>query len=137
LLGCGIVLGVLLVPCVLIGGLVGFLAFQAIGAGSVLGTFCDDLRAQRYDAAYALFSTGLRAQLAHDQFIANARDRDAADGPVRACGNPTNSISVANDTATLPITITREQTVQGTLSLVKEGGSWKIAQLDPALLLTS
>jgi hypothetical protein len=135
-LGCGIALGVLLVPCVLIGGLVGWLALQVTGTYSVLNTFCGDLKSRNYDAAYTTFSSGLRNQLSREQFVQVARDRDASDGPVRACGNPNNSVSLVNNTATLPIAITRNQTVQGTLALVKEGGNWKIDQLDPALMLT-
>jgi hypothetical protein len=140
LLGCGIVLGVLLVPCVLIsilvGILFGYLGLALIGTGSVLGTFCGDLKTQSYPAAYDTFSSGLRAQISRDQFVAIAHERDQSDGPVRTCDTPNNSISVVNNTATRPISITRRQTVQGTIGLVKEGNSWKINELDPALQLT-
>jgi hypothetical protein len=133
---CGIIIGVLLIPCALL-AILGVYLFSGIaGTNGTISTFCDDLKAQRYSAAYDTFSTQLQSQVSREQFVAVNTQRDQTDGPVRACGNPQISISLHNNNAYIPLAITRTQTYTGTIHLVHEGNGWKIDAIDPALQLT-
>ena len=133
---CGIIIGVLLIPCALL-TILGIYLFSGIaGTSGTISTFCDDLKTQRYSAAYDTFSTHLQSQVSREQFVVVNMQRDQADGPVRACGNSQNSISLHNGEAFIPLEITRTQTYTGTIHLVHEDNRWKIDAIDPALQLT-
>lgn len=112
-------------------------AKQPIDATQAL---CADLKAQRYDAAYARLSPDYQARMPRDQFLAAARLHDAVDGNVTDCGLPgvTAGLSVnlgGDKTASFGARITRATrgSFEGTVTLVKDGGAWRIDRLDDAL----
>jgi hypothetical protein len=98
--------------------------------------FCNDLKSQRYSAAYDGFSPHLQSRISRDQFISVNLQRDQVDGPVRACGRAQTSISLHNADAFIPLEITRTQTYIGIIQLVHERNRWKLDAIDPALELT-
>jgi hypothetical protein len=136
-IACGIVIGVMLIPCLLLALFGGYLFTHIQGPQSTLTTFCDDLKAQRYGAAYDLFSPQLQGQMPRDGFTQAATRRDQVAGPVRACGVNSGNVSIHNDTVILVVTITRNQASTGDVTLIQVGGDWKLDALDPALGLTS
>jgi hypothetical protein len=133
---CGIIIGVLLIPCALLAFLAIFVFSGIAGTNGTITPFCDDLKTQRYAAAYDTFSTQLQSQVGREQFVAVNAQRDQTDGPIRSCGYAHNSISLHNSASFIPLEITRTQTYTGTVHLVQEGGRWKIDAIDPALQLT-
>ncbi len=132
---CGVVLGVLLVPCLLISLLVGFSTVHVVQAGASLDQFCTDLTARHYDAAYDLLSSGLQAQVSHDSFVQVSRQQDETAGVVRSCQSPRNSISWHNDDVTLQFEIVRKLTYSGTVTLIRQSSGWKINRIDSELAL--
>jgi hypothetical protein len=133
---CGVIIGVLLIPCALL-TILGIYLFSGVaGTSGTISTFCDDVKTQRYSAAYDTFSTRLQSQVSREQFVAVNTQRDQIEGRVQACGNSNNSISLHNGDASIPLEITRTQTYTGTVDLVHEDNRWKIDAIDPALQLT-
>jgi hypothetical protein len=134
---CGIIVGVLLIPCGLLGALAFYLVGGIVGTSGTISTFCGDVEAQRYSAAYDTFSPQLQGRVSRELFVAVNTQRDQIDGPVRACVNLHNSISLHNADAVIPLEVTRTQTYTGTVHLVHQGNRWEIDAIDPALQLTS
>jgi hypothetical protein len=133
---CGIIIGVLLIPCALL-TILGIYLFSGVaGTSGTISTFCGDVKTQRYSAAYDTFSTRLQSQVSREQFVAVNTQRDQTEGRVQACGNSNNSISLHNNDASIPLEITRTQTYTGIVGLVHEDNRWKIDAIDPALQLT-
>lgn len=103
-------------------------------------TFCADLKAQRYAAAYSRFSLTYQARVSKDQFLAELRLHDVVDGQVTACGLPGvaagPAINLGGDkTAVFGARIVRATrgSFEGTIALVKDGDVWRIDRLDDAL----
>lgn len=134
-LACGVVLGVVLVPCLLISVLIGFSAILVVQSGASLDGFCADLTAQRYEAAYDLLSSQLQTQVSHDRFIQVSQQRDETAGVVRRCQSPRTTFSLHNSDVTLPFEMVRNQTYQGAVTLVHQPSGWKINRIDPGLQL--
>ncbi|HEV8190639.1 MAG TPA: hypothetical protein VGP82_04025 [Ktedonobacterales bacterium] len=134
-LACGVVLGVLLVPCLLISLFIGFSVVFVVQSGASLDGFCADLTAQRYDAAHNLLSSQLQAQVRHARFVQVSQQRDEAAGVVRSCQSPRNSFSLHNTDVTLQFEIVRSQTYKGTVTLIHQSSGWKVNRLDPELAL--
>jgi hypothetical protein len=134
-LACGVVLGVVLVPCLIVSLLIGSSVVLVVQSGVSLDGFCADLTAQRYEAAYDLLSSQLQAQVGHDRFIQVSQQRDATAGVVRSCQSPRNTFSLHNTDVTLQFEIVRNQTYRGTVTLVHQPSGWKINRIDPGLQL--
>ncbi len=106
---------------------------------SVASQFCQDLKAQNFDSAYAMLSAKLQAQYDSGQFHQLNETLDAVEGNVTACGTASGSgsyeYSLGSDTATVEAVITRatQGKLQGAINLVSQG-SWKIDALDTSLL---
>lgn len=96
--------------------------------------FCRDEMSQDYTTAYQLFSSALQARTTQDQFVTSSQLRDQSDGIITNC-QLTGAPTVGDSTATLTLSITRATsgTVSGDISLVLEGGQWKIAGIAPQL----
>lgn len=131
----GVILGVLLIPCVCCSFLGGLLLLQVTSSNSTLAAFCQDLMHQHYHDAYDLLSSSLRAQTPLEDFIRINTDRDATLGPIRDCQGSGGSVSVSNDIVTLPMRLTRERVYAGSVTLITENGARHIGALDPTLML--
>jgi hypothetical protein len=96
--------------------------------------FCSDEISQDYTAAYQLFSNALQARMTQDLFVSSSQQRDQSDGIVTSC-RLSGAPDISNSTATLTLRVTRATsgTVSGDISLVIEGGQWKIADIAPQL----
>jgi hypothetical protein len=110
-----------------------------VGAATVAGTFCGDLKVHNFDDAYNQLSPAYQQQIQQTTFTQGAQLHDQIDGPVTACGTPNNnsstgvSINSANTQVTLTVTITRKQTFTGDITLVKSASTWKIDKIADAL----
>lgn len=131
-----VILALVVVAC---GG--GALAFaQYIAPATTAGLFCGYMKTQNYTATYALLSSGLRGQLSQDQFTQGNQLLDKVEGTVQSCGQATGgnaySYSLGASTAKVAATITRSTagTLQGTVHLKSENGSWKVDAIDTSLL---
>jgi hypothetical protein len=139
-LTCGVALGALLLPCVLL--LICAVAFVPnivsgiIGTNRAISAFCDDLKAQRYESGYGLFSPALQQQVSRDDFVALNAQQDQAVGTVRSCGVSRLAINFVNNEAIVPVQLTRARSYPGAICLLHAGGQWQIDGLDPALQLT-
>lgn len=134
-MACGVILGVVLVPCVCLGAIAGYFLVQATGAGSTLNTFCADLKSQRYADAYTLLAPIYQVRVSRSQFVASSQALDRREGAVTACNQPHPSFTLDNNSVTLVVAIahSRSATTTGDVSLIKSGGKWRIATLDPRL----
>src|SRR5689334_17397093 len=135
----GVIAGVLVLVCGGIGFVVFFSAVQeALKPVTVATTFCNDLKAQSYGAAYDLLSSGAQGQVSRDLFVQGAQLQDQIDGTVKSCGPVTGSgadskIDVNAGKATLKATVQRNQAFTGNILLVKQGSDWKIDDIDAKL----
>jgi hypothetical protein len=134
----GVIAGVLVLACGGI-GFVFFSAFQeALKPVTVATTFCNDLKAQNYTAAYDLLSSTTQGQVSRDQFVQASQLQDQIDGTVKSCGPVTGSgadtkIDVNAGKASLKATVQRNQAFTGAILLVKQGSDWKIDDIDASL----
>jgi hypothetical protein len=138
---------VLLLSCVACVGLIFWVGSQAANNPTFASTlavtaFCGNEQQQRYTAAYDEFSTNLQSQMTRDQFVSASQAHDSAGGTVSDCtASPTGVVQQNDTSASFDVTVTRgtgatAATSDGTITLVKEGGSWKIDNIDPSLGLT-
>jgi hypothetical protein len=139
-LGRGLAIGTIsLLALAAIGG--GVLAYginQAQGPINAVKAFCNDLKSQSYDAAYALLSNSYQTRLPKTQFLTEAALHDQIDGKVNTCGQPNQGVftfSLGNVNAErLDDSFTREsKSFAGSISLVKQGSDWKVDSIDSAL----
>lgn len=135
-----LVVAVIALVAVAVGGLLFYGYLQAKQPIDAAQAFCADLKAQRYDAAYARLSPAYQARLPKDQYLAAAQLHDAVDGKVTDCGLPgvTAGLGVhlgGDNAASFGARITRATrgSFEGTVALVKDGGAWRIDRLDDAL----
>jgi hypothetical protein len=133
-LACGIVIGVALLPCACFGAVAGYFIIQAGGSSAALTSFCSDLKAQNYTAAYTLLAPIYQVRYSRDQFVRESQTLDQQKGRVTACGKPVSNTKLINNAASYELAITRAQTVtvSGAVALAKSGSQWRIAALDPA-----
>lgn len=131
----GVVAAVLVVTCAGIG--VGIMQYTAPAAAA--GLFCGNLKVQNYTASYTLLDSTLRAQETSALFAEANADLDRTEGAITNCKAATGAnayvYSLGGSTATAVLVTQRANggTFQGAVHLLKEGGSWKVAALDPAL----
>lgn len=101
--------------------------------------FCADLQAQSYASAYTRLSSGYQAKVTQSQFSQASQLHDQIDGKVRGCsaGNDSNALSallqLGSNTISFPARITRNTTFSGEMTLVNQGGSWKVDRIDQSL----
>lgn len=105
---------------------------------STAQAFCDDLKAQKYNEAYGLLSSGYQARMTAADFTAIGQLRDQLDGKVSQCGlagiqGSGFSLNLNPQSTSINAQITRKQTYTGAVSLVKQNGAWKIDALDNSL----
>jgi hypothetical protein len=112
-----------------------YLLAQAASPAQVASQLCDDLSAQRYDAAAYLLSTPLRAADGQVTFVSAMTALDGAEGPVMACHEGKTSAG-AGGSVDVPLAITRGKLgdLAGTLRLEQENGSWLVTSLPTSLL---
>lgn len=132
-LACGVVIGVVLLPCACVGAIAGYFIIQAAGSSAALTSFCSDLKAQNYSAAYTLLAPIYQVRYSRDQFMRESQTLDQQKGRVTACGKPVSNTKLINNAASYELAITRARTVtiSGAVALVKSGSQWRIAALDP------
>jgi hypothetical protein len=128
-------IGVLVLAALGGGGLV-YGIQQAKGPIGAVQAYCADLKAQSYDTAYGLLSTGYQSRVNETDYIADAKLHDQIDGDVTTCGQPHNSNSaftwnLGESPQSLDTQIKRENSSgpkdsTGSISLVKQGDTWKI-----------
>ncbi|HEX6798933.1 MAG TPA: hypothetical protein VF116_14580 [Ktedonobacterales bacterium] len=136
-----ITLGVLVVLLAAGGGGAVYVVGQLAAPATAAKTFCNDLKAQGYDAAYSMLSSALRTQYTHDQFVQGSQALDQIEGQVTACQPSTSGggyhYSFGANTASVAASISRNKettSLTGTLRLKSEGGSWKVSGIDTSLL---
>ncbi len=99
--------------------------------------FCADLRARQYTAAYGMLASSYRKTITQQNFTLTYQLHDQLDGPISVCNTPAPSsvfyTYTVPTTINIPTQITRKQTLQGTLSLVEEGKSWRVSQVGASL----
>jgi len=143
----GVVGGVLVLACVLCVGGIFFLGAQVVNNPTIASTlavttFCADEESQQYPQAYNRLSSSMKNQMTQDQFVQRSQSLDTSQGTVSQCTPSTNGNNPATDTsASIPVTVTRgtgstATTTNGTITMVKESGAWKIDSIDPSLSLT-
>ncbi|HEX8033939.1 MAG TPA: hypothetical protein VF510_08840 [Ktedonobacterales bacterium] len=132
----GVVAAVLLVTC----AGVGYGVVQYTAPATAAGLFCGNLKVQNYAASYALLDSTMRAHVSQAQFAEANADLDRAEGALTNCKAATGSnayvYSLGGSSATAVLVAQRANggSFQGAVHLRNEGGSWKVAALDPALL---
>jgi hypothetical protein len=135
-----ITLGAVAVLLVVVGGGATAAIMQYKAPADAATTFCGDLKAQSYSAAYGLLSAKLRSQFAQDQYTQVSTTLDTIQGKVTACGQSSASdaysFSLGASTATVNAVLTREKAgnLQGAVRLVNENGAWKVDSLDTSLV---
>lgn len=134
-IACGIVIGVLLLPCVCVGAITGYFVVQYTGSSAALNSFCSDLRTQNYSAAYDLFAPIYEVHVSRDQFVRSSQALDQREGTVTSCSQPHSNFKLTNNSVALLVAITRGRaaSVTGSVGLVKVDGKWRVAALDPQL----
>ena len=129
----------------LIGGLL-FAGYQTAQAelrpAQAAQTFCDDLQAQNYTAAYALLSSGYQSSVTRDQFIQSSTLQNKVDGKIKGCptasGNVIDlSFSAPKDHVAFLVTILRNKSFSGHIALVQQGGVWKVDAIEQSLAGTN
>lgn len=112
-----------------------------VSAASVAArSFCADITAQNYSAAYDLLSTNYQKTVSSSDFASANNLRDKLSGAVQSCPIPTGGpdVSAGVNTVTLFVSFTRPNptptTASGSITLIKQGGQWKLDKIDDALL---
>ena len=136
-----ITLGVLVVLLAAGGGGAVYVVGQLAAPATAAKAFCNDLKAQSYDAAYSMLSSSLHTQYSHDQFVQGSQALDQIEGQVTACQPSTSGggyhYSFGANTASVAAAISRNKeagSLSGTLRLTSESGSWKVSGIDTSLL---
>ncbi|HLZ24129.1 MAG TPA: hypothetical protein VKQ30_18600 [Ktedonobacterales bacterium] len=135
---------ILLVLVLLAGGGAYAYAQSVRGAiASAAQSFCTDLKAQNYTGAYALLSSGYQAKVTQQQFTQAGQLHDQIDGTVQSCAASDSAggldaiLQLGSTSVTFPAHMTRNKTFSGDMSLVNQGGSWKVDAVDQSLQGTS
>lgn len=132
----GVIAAVLLVTC----AGAGYAVVQYTAPATAAGLFCGYLKTQNYAASYVLLDSTLRTSESQAQFAEANADLDRAEGILTNCKAATGSnayvYSLGGSSATAVLVAQRANggSFQGAVHLRKEGGSWKVAALDPTLL---
>lgn len=130
-----VVATVLLVTC----GGIGFGVAQYTAPAAAAGVFCGNLKVQNYATSYTLLDSALRSRETPELFAEANADLDRTEGVLTNCKAATGAnayqYSLGASSATVVLSTQRAKggSFQGALRLLKEGGLWKVAALDPAL----
>ncbi len=131
-----VVAALLLLTC----GGIGFAFAQYTAPATAAGFFCGNLKVQNYATAYTLLDSTLRLHDTQTQFAEANADLDHVEGALTTCKAATGSgayqYSLGASSATVVLATQRANggSFQGALHLRNEGGSWKVAAIDAALL---
>lgn len=102
-------------------------------------SFCSDLKSQNYSGAYALLSTGYQAKVTPQQFAQAGQLHDQIDGKVQNCSASGEAsglgavLQLGSTSVTFPARITRSKSFSGNMTLVNQGGTWKVDAVDESL----
>ena len=104
---------------------------------ALVDQFCSNETSANYSAAYDELSAAQQANMTRDQFISQSMALDTSEGTVTDCQvdySNTNSTNSATS-ATIGVLMTRSSAgdFSGTLTLISDGTTWTIDQIDPAL----
>lgn len=146
--GVWVTLGSILGVLVLAAGLLAYLVVIPIlqtdaevsAATFVARNFCGDLTSKNYTAAYDLLSARYQTTVSSGDFTDASNLRDTLSGPVQSCPIPTGGpdVSAGVNTVTLYVSFTRPNptptTSSGSITLIKQGGEWKLDKIDETLL---
>ncbi len=99
--------------------------------------FCADLRSQSYSSAYMLLSSRYQATLSQRLFVLSNQLHDQLNGVINSC-SVTSPSSVgftyrAPTSVSVATVIVRNQTLRGALTLIQQGGSWRVDQIASTL----
>ncbi len=131
-----VVAALLLLTC----GGIGLAFAQYTAPATAAGFFCGNLKVQNYATAYTLLDSTLRLHDTQTQFVEANADLDRVEGALTNCKAATGSgayqYSLGASSATVVLATQRANggNFQGALHLRNEGGSWKVAAIDAALL---
>jgi hypothetical protein len=119
-------------------GLFAYATAQSARPVEAAQEFCGDLKAQQYTSAYELLSNSYQKKMKEQQYVQNAQLQDQVDGTVQSCGPQSGSSSgfsldFNRNTATISAQIVRKKTFTGNLSLIKQGGDWRIDSVPQSL----
>ena len=117
----------------LAGGATAVYFFTRATPEKTIDAYCNALRGQDYASAYSLLSASLQKSSTETEFAA----KQQAVGHTTICTH--DSASVTGNIATDNLTVVADgQSFSGTISLVSQGGDWKISVMlsAPALTLT-
>lgn len=139
----GLWIALLVIVALLVAGGGAAVAYANAQAGAVAQAarqFCSALQAGDYASAYGSLSSSYQTQTSRDQFVADGKLHDQLDGRVTACAatnsasGPLGSVSqLGSSSITLDARIRRAIAYSGPLTLVKQGGDWKIANIAASL----
>jgi len=139
--------GVLVLACVSCVVIFGVLIGQVVNSPGFASTiavtsFCADERNQQYAQAYSLLSSSMQSQRTQSDFVQRSESLDTSQGTISQCQPaPAGNLQAGDTSASFSVTVTRgagstATTTNGTITLVKESGSWKVDNIDPSLSLT-
>jgi ketosteroid isomerase-like protein len=135
-----LVAALVVVICAVVGGVVYAIGQNALQEPlSTTSTFCNDLKAQKYNDAYGLLSTGYQKAVSSTDFGQISQLHDQLDGKVRSCGlagiqsGGGFNLNLNPQTASFNAQVTRNHSYSGAISLVKQNGNWKIDAVDDSL----
>lgn len=129
---------VLLLATIGVGGFGIYAAHEAQQPTLAAQSFCRDVQAKQYTAAYQMLSSTYQAKRSQAQFVEEAGLHDQVDGPVAACAVLQSSAPQGYtlrliDSATLALRITRHKPLDGSIRVIKEGSDWKVDSIATAL----
>jgi hypothetical protein len=105
------------------------------GAITTANTYCAALKSANYTQAYATFAAALQAIIPAQTYASVSHDTDTQQGAVTNC--TIGSASISGSSATIPVTLTRQQSgpAQLTWQLADQSGTWRFtASPEPSLL---
>jgi hypothetical protein len=136
-----LICGVCAFAVIALGGQIGRQFGPAFNAAYAVGIFCAAEQEQEYAKAYDQFSSNLQNQITSEQFASAAATHDSEEGKVTNCAtdssDPTGT-SISDNQVMFTLRVSRADgpTTTGSVTLVKEGGDFKIDSLDSSLGLT-
>lgn len=129
----GVATGALL--CVAIFAIIQLVNGRAPRPEATAQALCDDLTSQRYDAAFALLSSGLQAQGTQAQFIASQQQLDTLLGKATRCSFTVQSADASS--ASVALVATRAgKSATGSVRLTRQGDGWRVAAYDTSVVAT-
>ena len=106
---------------------------------SAAESFCTDLKTQNYSSAYSRLSSGYQAKVTEQQFQQASQLHDQIDGKVQGCSAGGSGsvfdalLQLGSSTVSFSAQITRNKTLSGNMTVVNQGGTWKVDHIDQSL----